>query len=74
MRAMNYPTTTKSFSKADIRVATGLWRAKMPLVTIRNQLNMSEQTLHRTQGFARPFWIFVCCRNRKRTQELDLWP
>jgi hypothetical protein len=41
--------TSKSFSREEKRVAIELWRAKVPLKAIRDQVKMSESTL-------REFW------------------
>jgi hypothetical protein len=39
--------TTKQFSREERRVAIELWRAKMPLKTIRDKVKLSESTLRR---------------------------
>jgi isocitrate dehydrogenase len=46
MRAIN-KHSTKPFSREDKRLAIELWRAKVPLSTIRKQLKMSERSLRR---------------------------
>jgi hypothetical protein len=38
---------------ADKRVAVELWKAKVPLKSIRKQLNMSERSLRRILAFAK---------------------
>jgi hypothetical protein len=52
MRAIN-KHSTKPFSREDKRVAIELWRAKVPLATIRKQLKMSERSLRRILSFAK---------------------
>ncbi len=44
---------TPHFSQEDKRVAVELWKANVPLKSIRDQLNMSESTLRRVLSFAR---------------------
>ena len=43
----------KNFEKDSKRAAVELWRAGVPLGTIRKQLKMSESTLRRILAFAR---------------------
>jgi hypothetical protein len=41
------------FSLADKRVAVKLWKANVPLKSIRKQLNMSERSLRQILAFAK---------------------
>jgi hypothetical protein len=41
--------TSKPFSREEKRVAIELWRAKVPLKAIRDQVQMSESTLRRVE-------------------------
>jgi hypothetical protein len=45
--------TSKPFSREEKRVAIELWRAKVPLKAIRDQVQMSESTLRRVLAFAK---------------------
>jgi ABC-type uncharacterized transport system YnjBCD substrate-binding protein len=45
--------TSKPFSREEKRVAIELWRAKVPLKAIRDQVKMSESTLRRVLAFAK---------------------
>lgn len=45
--------TGATFSKEQKRAAIEMWKAKVPLKTIRNQLDMSESTLRRILKFAK---------------------
>ena len=44
---------SKHFSLEDKRVAIELWKPKVPLKSIRDQLSMSESTLRRILSFAK---------------------
>lgn len=37
-----------------------LWKAKVPLATIRKRLKMGESTLRKTLAFERPTWRHTC--------------
>jgi hypothetical protein len=52
MRAVK-PRSRTPFSYGDRRSAIELWKAKVPLKTIREQLDMSKATLERISAFAR---------------------
>jgi hypothetical protein len=45
--------TSKPFSREEKRVAIELWRAKVPLKAIRDQVKMSESTLRRVLAFVK---------------------
>jgi hypothetical protein len=45
--------TSKPFSREEKRVAIELWRAKVPLKAIRDQVKMLESTLRRVLAFAK---------------------
>ena len=52
MQQQEVPSCSKQFSREEKRAAIELWKVKVPLTKIRQQLDMNERTLRRILRFA----------------------